>query len=86
MKIIIETIPHNLQQYTTVGNWTWEDEYLKIEVSESGNDDWNFLIGIHEAIEAWLCKKAPMAWPHGIHRGAVSAVGATWLRPFCLAR
>ena len=57
MKITIETIPHSEQRYDTVGDWQF-DEYgnLNIKVSELGKDYMNFLVGIHELIEAVLCK------------------------------
>ena len=58
MKIEMLTIPHDQQDYPTVGNWKiLPDGSLKIEVSDMGNEDYNFLVGIHEAIEVWLCKK-----------------------------
>ena len=34
------------------------EEILKINISETGNEDSNFLIAVHELIEAYLCKKA----------------------------
>ena len=56
MKISIETIPHEKQSYETVGDWKFENGRLsKIYVSDMGNRDYEFLVGIHEAIEAWLC-------------------------------
>lgn len=68
MKITIETIPHEQQDYPTVGNWKiLSDGSLKIEVSDMGNEDYNFLVGTHEAIEVWLCKK------RGITQEAVDA-------------
>jgi hypothetical protein len=58
MKIEIKTIPHEKQRYETVGDWQiLPDGSLKIAVSEMGNDDYAFLVAIHEAIEVWLCKK-----------------------------
>jgi hypothetical protein len=58
MKITIQTIPHNLQRYPTVGDWLFnENGDLDIWVSETGNDDYTFLVGLHEAIEAYLCEK-----------------------------
>lgn len=57
MRIIIETIPHAAQRYETVGDWLVGKEGILIRVSETGNEDSNFLIGIHEAIECYLCTK-----------------------------
>ncbi len=62
MKIIIETIPHLEQRYNTCGDWQWEEETLHIKVSEMGlAKDYltyyaEMVIGIHEAIEALLCR------------------------------
>lgn len=57
MKITIQTIPHSDQRYDTVGDWIFDAQgNLEITVSEMGNDNFAFLVGIHEAIEAWLCR------------------------------
>lgn len=65
MKIILETIPHESQRYETVGDWFYWDRTLYIKVSETGNDDYNYLIALHELVEAWLCKR------HGITQESV---------------
>lgn len=58
MKIIIETVPHKSQDYKTVGNWgTNEDGSKWITVSSTGNDDYDFLVALHEMIEQKLCDK-----------------------------
>jgi len=57
MYINVKTIPHKEQKYDTCGNWHFEPDELQISVSEMKNDDYAFLIGIHEAIEAWLCHR-----------------------------
>ena|ERR1700678_1739107 len=58
MKIIIETIPHDSQKYETVGNyWKDPDGTQHIVVSDMGNDDYAFLVGLHELVEAKLCEK-----------------------------
>lgn len=58
MKIIIETIPHSDQRYDTVGDWKRnKNGDLHITVSDMGNDDYAFLVGIHETVEAWLCER-----------------------------
>lgn len=57
MKIIIQTIPHTAQAYETCGDWRFEkDGTLNIYVSDLKNEKMSFLIGMHEAIEAFLCK------------------------------
>lgn len=65
LKINIETIPHNCQRYDTVGDWTFEpDGTININVSRITDmighvsEDSEFLVAIHELIEAYLCKKA----------------------------
>ena len=55
MKIVIDTIPHSDQRYDTCGDWVWEQGTLRISVSETGNEDYNFLVALHEMIEAYLC-------------------------------
>jgi hypothetical protein len=58
MKIIIETIDHKKQRYPTVGDWIVEaDGTRHIYVSDMGNDDYAFLVGLHEMIEQRLCEK-----------------------------
>jgi hypothetical protein len=57
MKIIIETIPHQQQRYPTVGDWIFDkDGTLHITVSDMGDDRYEFLVGVHEAVEAFLCR------------------------------
>jgi hypothetical protein len=57
MKIIIDIIPHEQQRYPTVGDWQYgEDNSIYIKVSDTFNWQFNALVGIHELIEAMLCK------------------------------
>jgi hypothetical protein len=58
VKIIIETIPHSQQRYNTVGDW-YLDAYgsLIIKVSEI-TKRYEWLIAIHELVEAILCECA----------------------------
>lgn len=58
MRITIKTIPHESQRYPTVGDWQFTSPTdLSINVSDMGNPDYEFLVGIHEAIEAWIAVK-----------------------------
>lgn len=58
MQIKIDVIPHTDQRYDTCGDWIFnQNGDLVICVSETGNADYNFLIGLHELVEAYLCKK-----------------------------
>lgn len=58
MNIRIETIPHNEQRYETVGDWQFIGDDLVIRVSDMESKSYAFLVGIHELIEAVLCKNA----------------------------
>lgn len=67
MRIIVETIPHRDQNYETVGDY-WSDENgMHIRVSDIGNPDYEFLVAIHEMVEAKLCQK------RGITDGEITA-------------
>lgn len=58
MHIQLRTIPHESQRYPTVGDWQIsEDGTIAIDVSDMGNEDYAFLVAIHEAVEVWLCRK-----------------------------
>ena len=68
MRIIIETIDHDLQEYETAGNyWTAEDGTMHIVVSKMGNSDYEFLVAIHELVESKICQK------RGITDGEITA-------------
>ena len=57
MHINIHTIPHNTHRYETVGDYWDDEEGTNIRVSDMGNEDYEFLVVIHELIEQYLCKK-----------------------------
>lgn len=58
MNISIQTIPHKTQRYPTVGDYFIDDEdNLQILVSDMGNVDFEFLVAVHELVEAYLCLK-----------------------------
>lgn len=83
MRIVIQTIPHKDQRYPTTGDWQFDDDG-DLLVAVSGMGDWRYeaLVGIHEAIEAVLCKNA------GVREDNVTnfdirfekARGNSWLR------
>lgn len=56
--ISVQVIPHADQEYETSG-WFATDESgcLTVKVSDMGNRDYEFLVAIHEIIEAYLCQK-----------------------------
>jgi hypothetical protein len=74
VKILIETIPHSEQRYPTVGDWQWKtvgdsfgtgssdinvlEPVLCIRVSRLSDWRYEALVGLHEAVEALLCKQA----------------------------
>jgi hypothetical protein len=56
LKIIIETVAH--QRYRTVGDWQVKPDGLHVTVSKMSDQRYEFLIGMHEAIEAYLAVHA----------------------------
>jgi hypothetical protein len=55
--ITIKTIPHSEQNYDTVGDYTFATNGdIEIRVSHMGNLKYEFLIALHELIEAILTK------------------------------
>jgi hypothetical protein len=63
MRILIDTIPHRDQRYPTAGDWQFTkgdfgrgEDMLVIRVSDLGHFNMNFLLAIHELVEAVLCK------------------------------
>ena len=52
----IITIPRNEQRYRTVGDWEFNSGELNIKVSKSDSKETDYLIAIHEMIEAILCQ------------------------------
>jgi hypothetical protein len=61
MIAMIDTVKHENQRYNTVGDWLIDEndpkKPIQIFVSEMGNEDYEFLVGVHELIEAYICKK-----------------------------
>lgn len=63
LHIYIDTTPHSEQRYPTVGDY-WRPsipkyalERLEVRVSDLGNEDYEFLVAIHELIEEHLTRK-----------------------------
>src|SRR5271157_5336952 len=64
MEIWIKSIPQDKQRYETAGDyWFNEPDLTNIRVSETGNDDYSFLIVLHELIESYLIKKRGISEP-----------------------
>ena len=57
MKIIIESQNPKLMRYATVGDYVWEDGTLHITVADMGNENYNYLVALHELVESWLCQQ-----------------------------
>jgi glycosidase len=73
VKTTIKTIEHNKQRYDTIGDWKFDRRGdLHIKVSDLHNADFEFLVGIHEAIEAFLCMR------RGITGNMVDAFDLMW--------
>ncbi len=68
LNVRIKTIPHHFQEYDTVGNY-WRDagefgsEVLEIRVSRMRDRRHEFLVALHELVEAFLCdwRRIPFA-------------------------
>lgn len=69
MKITIQPIAASGMRYKTVGDWIFMPGSgdLFITVAATGNDYYDFLVGLHEAIEAMICRQM------GVKEEAVTA-------------
>lgn len=57
--VIIRSIPHDRHRYETVGDYqTNTDGCMVVSVSQLPDWRFEFLVGIHEIIEATLCRQA----------------------------
>lgn len=61
MNISIKTIPHSKQRYNTVGDYWENGDTWQFRISKM-KDDYEFLVVIHELIEAYLTKKRDIKW------------------------
>ena len=56
LRVVI--VPQSKQRYPTVGDWIFnKDRSLSIRVSDMKNKNYEFMVAIHEAVEAWLCHR-----------------------------
>lgn len=74
---IVRRIPHQSHRYPTVGDWLIRPTadrvpHFEIRVSRLKNPDHDFLLAIHEMIEAYLC------WRYGVTDEAVTAWDIAW--------
>ena len=57
-RINYESTPHEMQRYPTVGDYFYDrNGTLQVRVSEMGNEDYEFLVAIHELVEWYLVTK-----------------------------
>jgi hypothetical protein len=95
--ISVKNIPHSDQEYPTVGNWhlrgVGEDRTdIFVEVSQMNNEDYEFLVSIHEQIEAYACYKSGIteqevtafdeAYEQGRAEGDTSEAGDSTSAPY----
>jgi hypothetical protein len=58
LDIQIKTIPHKEHRYPTLGDyWRNNKGEQEMRISEMGNDDYAFMIAIHELIEWYLTER-----------------------------
>jgi len=59
MRIDWRVVPHKTQRYDSSGDWYWTEDssgiVLNIRVSRLSDPRWEFLLGLHETVEAMLC-------------------------------
>lgn len=75
MFIILETIPHTQQRYSTCGDWQYDrrtNDTLVVRVSQLGNRRYEMAVALHELVEAELCRAA------GITEQEVDAFDLAW--------
>lgn len=56
--IVIESIPHDVQEYETVGDYMETDNEIHIVVSDLEDEKLEWLIAVHELVEIMLMKHA----------------------------
>lgn len=59
----IDTKPLAQMRYRTLGDYFQRDGRTIIEISDMGNEDYEFLISIHEQIEEYLTRKRGIPEP-----------------------
>lgn len=55
---LIQVVPLSLMRYRTLGDYYDSDAGRIFKVADLGNEDYEFLIAIHEQIEEYLTRKA----------------------------
>lgn len=57
MNIIAKTVDFYSQRYITLGDYFHKQERLNVLISDTGNEDYNFLILLHELVEEYLTRR-----------------------------
>ena len=61
---IIQTIPYESQRYQTCGDYyKTEDGKTHFKINDMGNEDYEFLVSIHEQIEEHLTRRRGLTEP-----------------------
>lgn len=55
-RFVLKVVEHKKQRYETIGDWI-PGNPAKIIASDVGNQDYEFMILMHELVEYYLCKK-----------------------------
>jgi hypothetical protein len=55
--IEIHSIPYKKMRYPTVGDYFDDDSGTHIVVADMQNEDYEFLVILHELVEQYLCRK-----------------------------
>ena len=64
--LVVEVVPHDSQRYPICGDWTLcSDGSIHVKVSDVGDRVSELLVGLHEAVEAILCRE------HGVSEESV---------------
>lgn len=57
MRAFITSIPKQVMRYDTLGDWTYCNGVFTISVDDALPKDHQFLIALHELVEAYLCTR-----------------------------
>jgi len=55
MQFILRTVPKEELRYPAVGDWIPREDGGEIQVLKIGNEDYEFLVMVHELVEYYLC-------------------------------
>jgi hypothetical protein len=57
-RIVINSAPHSLQAYDTIGDYAEDESTIAIVVSDLGDEEAEMLVALHELCEVMLMRKA----------------------------